>query len=45
MPSASALRDTWRMLSRTRKVVVSGEVTDAMGAEPLGFLLIRQTAA
>lgn len=38
MPSASALLGTWRMLSWTRKVVASGEVTDAMGAEPVGFL-------
>ncbi|MET4687690.1 lipocalin-like domain-containing protein [Sinorhizobium fredii] len=38
MPNASALLGTWRMLSWTRKVVASGEVTDAMGPEPTGFL-------
>ncbi|WOS66704.1 lipocalin-like domain-containing protein [Sinorhizobium fredii] len=38
MPKASALLGTWRMLSWTRKVVASGEVSDAMGPEPTGFL-------
>ena len=38
MADAAALVGTWRMLSWTRKVVASGEVTDAMGADPIGYI-------
>lgn len=38
MTNAAALLGTWRMLSWKRKFVASGEVTDAMGADPIGYI-------
>ena len=38
MPDASALLGTWRMLSWTRTAVATGKVTDAMGADPIGYI-------
>ncbi|ACE93256.1 lipocalin-like domain-containing protein [Rhizobium phaseoli] len=38
MANVAALLGTWRMLSWTRQVVASGEVTDAMGADPIGYI-------
>lgn len=38
MANASALLGTWRMLSWTRKAVASGEITDAMGPDPIGYI-------
>jgi hypothetical protein len=36
--NTAALIGTWRMLSWTREDVASGKVTDAMGADPIGYL-------
>lgn len=38
MGSAAALHGTWRMISWKRKAVASGEISDAMGPDPVGFL-------
>jgi hypothetical protein len=38
MSDASALFGTWRMLSWTRKAVATGKITDAMGADPIGYI-------
>lgn len=38
MGSAAALHGTWRMMSWKRKAVASGEISDAMGPDPIGFL-------
>lgn len=38
MADAAALLGTWRMTSWTRKVVATGQVTDAMGADPVGYI-------
>ncbi|MCG5237686.1 lipocalin-like domain-containing protein [Xanthobacter oligotrophicus] len=38
MPDASALLGTWRMVSWTRTVVATGVTTDAMGANPNGYI-------
>jgi hypothetical protein len=35
---AAALLGTWRMISWTRKVVATGETTDAMGPNPNGYI-------
>ncbi len=36
MADESGLLGTWKMLSWTREVVATGEVTDAMGPDPIG---------
>lgn len=38
MANASELLGTWKMLSWKRKVVATGETSDAMGADPIGYL-------
>ena len=38
MADAAALIGTWRMLSWTRTVVATGVTTDAMGANPNGYI-------
>ncbi|MGF6173679.1 lipocalin-like domain-containing protein [Ensifer sp. 4252] len=38
MANAADLLGTWKMLSWTRKAVASGEITDAMGPDPIGYL-------
>lgn len=38
MPDASALIGTWRMISWTRTAEATGLVTDAMGANPNGYI-------
>lgn len=35
---AAPLLGTWRMISWTRKVVATGETTDAMGPHPNGYI-------
>ncbi|MGV2098879.1 MULTISPECIES: lipocalin-like domain-containing protein [unclassified Rhizobium] len=35
---AQALIGTWKMISWTRRVVATGEVSDAMGADPVGYI-------
>ena len=34
----AALLGTWRMISWTRTVVATGEVSDAMGTDPIGYI-------
>ncbi|MBB3658386.1 hypothetical protein FHX15_003633 [Rhizobium sp. BK650] len=34
----TALIGTWRMISWTRTVVATGEVSDAMGPDPIGYI-------
>jgi hypothetical protein len=36
--AAAALLGTWRMTSWTRKAVMTGEVTDAMRSNPIGYI-------
>jgi hypothetical protein len=38
MPDASALLGTWKMVSWTWKVLATGEVSDAMGPDPIGYI-------
>lgn len=38
MSEPAALLGTWRMISWTRKSVATGAVTDAMGADPIGYI-------
>ena len=38
MANPTSLIGTWRMTSWTRKVLATGEVTDAMGADPIGYI-------
>lgn len=38
MAGAAALLGTWRMVAWTRQVVASGEVSDAMGPDPVGYI-------
>ena len=38
MADSVALLGTWQMVSWTRKVVATGVVTDAMGADPIGYI-------
>jgi hypothetical protein len=38
MPDPSALLGTWKMVSWTRKVLATGEVSDAMGPDPIGYI-------
>ena len=38
MANSVALLGTWQMVSWTRKVVATGVVTDAMGADPIGYI-------
>jgi hypothetical protein len=38
MAKAAALLGTWRMTSWRRKAVATGEVTDAMGSNPIGYI-------
>lgn len=38
MAGAAALLGTWRMLSWTRTAVASGEVTHALGPDPIGYI-------
>jgi hypothetical protein len=38
MANAATLLGTWRMTSWTRQAVATGEVTDAMGADPIGYI-------
>ncbi len=35
---ADAVIGSWRMVSWTRETVATGEVTDAMGADPIGYI-------
>ena len=34
----AALLGTWQMMSWTRTVIATGEVSDAMGADPIGYI-------
>jgi hypothetical protein len=38
MTDVPALLGTWRMLSWKRKSATTGQVTDAMGADPIGYI-------
>jgi hypothetical protein len=38
MAAAADLLGTWKMISWTRKVVATGETSDAMGSDPLGYI-------
>lgn len=38
MADAAELLGTWRMLSWTRTAVASGEVTHALGPDPIGYI-------
>jgi hypothetical protein len=38
MTDAAALIGSWRMISWTRQAVATGEITDAMGPEPIGYI-------
>ncbi len=38
MADAAALLGTWRMTSWTRMAIATGKVTDAMGADPIGYI-------
>src|SRR3712207_3144604 len=38
MADASALLGTWRMVSWTREVVATGELSDAMAPNPTGYI-------
>lgn len=38
MADAAALLGTWRMVSWTRTAVATGKITDAMGADPIGYI-------
>ena len=38
MPNLDAFLATWRMTSWTRKAVATGAVTDALGADPIGYI-------
>lgn len=38
MPDAAALIGSWRMISWTREVVATGEISDAMGPDPIGYI-------
>ncbi|MCG7394379.1 lipocalin-like domain-containing protein [Microvirga sp. ACRRW] len=38
MPEASALLGTWQMVSWRKKVLATGEVADAMGSDPIGYI-------
>ena len=38
MADASALLGTWKMVSWTRKIVATGETSDAMGPNPIGYI-------
>ena len=38
MADAAALLGTWKMVSWTREVVATGDISDAMGPEPIGYL-------
>jgi hypothetical protein len=38
MPDAAALLGTWRMVAWTRRVVATGEISDAMGPDPIGYI-------
>jgi hypothetical protein len=38
MPDAVALLGTWRMVAWTRQVVATGDSSDAMGPNPIGYI-------
>ena len=38
LPNAADLIGTWKMISWTREAVATGAVTDAMGADPIGYI-------
>jgi len=38
MVDAAALLGTWKMVSWTREVVGTGETSDAMGPNPIGYI-------
>jgi len=38
MADATALLGTWKMVSWTREVVATGETSDAMGPNPIGYI-------
>ena len=38
MADASALLGTWEMVSWTREIVATGETSDAMGPNPIGYI-------
>jgi hypothetical protein len=38
MADTAALLGTWKMMSWTREVVATGEVSDAMGPDPIGYI-------
>jgi hypothetical protein len=42
MANATALLGTWKMVSWTREVVATGETSDAMGADPIGYIAYHE---
>lgn len=38
MPDGNPILGTWRMLSWTRETVATGDVTDALGPDPVGYI-------
>lgn len=38
MPDASLLLGTWRMTAWTRQSVATGEISDALGPDPVGYI-------
>jgi hypothetical protein len=38
MTDVAALIGTWRMISWTKRLVATGEVVDAMGPQPIGYI-------
>jgi len=38
MSVKAALVGTWKMVSWTREVVATGEISDAMGPSPIGYI-------
>jgi len=38
MATPDALLDTWKMVSWTKKVVATGETSDAFGPDPVGYI-------
>lgn len=38
MPDATALLGTWKMVAWTRRIVATGETSDAMGPDPIGYI-------
>jgi hypothetical protein len=38
MANAAALLGTWKMTSWRREIVATGETTDALGPDPVGYI-------